>query len=271
VVVIQKEVGLLHMTGPTAEILTVGNELLTGKTVNTNASHISRELSEKGVPVGRITTVGDKVDEIATALSEALLRMPRYVFVSGGLGPTFDDVTVQAVARALNRRLVSRRQVLRWMAEAKGIDVSDLTQPLRKMALVPEKVDVIQNPVGDAPGLAIREGNTEIFVLPGVPREMKEILRLNVLERIDRVGRLVLRSFVVEDAPEARIAPLIDEVMKANSRVYVKSHVRPMVEGKSIIEVEVSMWAPEDGECEELERAHRSLQQALMEMGGTVV
>ncbi|MFQ5951527.1 MAG: competence/damage-inducible protein A [Candidatus Geothermarchaeales archaeon] len=259
------------MKGPTAEILTIGNELLTGKTLNTNASHICRELSQRGVPVSRITTVGDEVDEIAAALSQSLLRVPRYVFVTGGLGPTFDDVTVQAVARALSRKLVSSRRVLRWMAEAKGIDVSDLTQPLKKMARVAEKADVIRNAVGDAPGLAIREGGTEIFVLPGVPGEMKEILRLHVLERVDRVGRLVRRSFVVENVAEARIAPLIEEVMKANSRVYVKSHVRPMVEGKSTIELEIRMWTGERDESEELVRAHRTLEKALREMGGTIV
>ena len=87
------------------EIICIGNELLIGKTLNTNAQWIAKRATSLGMAVKRITVVGDDVDEIAGAVREALQRKPRFILTTGGLGPTFDDKTLEGIARALNREL----------------------------------------------------------------------------------------------------------------------------------------------------------------------
>ncbi|MFQ6095030.1 MAG: nicotinamide mononucleotide deamidase-related protein [Candidatus Bathyarchaeia archaeon] len=216
------------------ELLCVGNELLIGKITNTNAQWLAKRITTLGMKVKRITVVGDDIDEISTALKEVMERKPTFVITTGGLGPTFDDKTLEGVAKALNCELEKNEEALmmvekkyrRYMAEGR-IEHYELTPHRVKMAMIPKGSKPIRNPVGTAPGvLAEREG-VKLVMLPGVPSEMKAIFDESVAPLIRQVaGNLTFYEASIEvwGVPESSLAPLIDQVMHDNPYVYVKSH-----------------------------------------------
>jgi len=99
------------------EIICVGNELLIGKTLNTNAQWMAKQATAMGIAVNRITVVADEVNEIATAIRETLKRKPHFALTTGGLGPTFDDKTLQGIAEALDRKLTVNTEALKMVKE----------------------------------------------------------------------------------------------------------------------------------------------------------
>jgi molybdenum cofactor synthesis domain-containing protein len=99
------------------EIICVGNELLIGKTLNTNAQWMAKQATAMGITVNRITVVADEVNEIATAIRETLKRKPHFALTTGGLGPTFDDKTLQGIAEALDRKLTVNTEALKMVKE----------------------------------------------------------------------------------------------------------------------------------------------------------
>ena len=157
------------------EILSIGNELLQGRMDDTNATYLSQRLTERGVRVLWRTTVGDGLDHIAEALERAAGRAD-VVFATGGLGPTVDDMTAQAVADFLGLPL-ARDQVVddrvRMFHRNLGIDCPDNALD---QALVPEGAEVFLNPAGTAPGIGVRKNDCSLVFFPGVPREMKALL-----------------------------------------------------------------------------------------------
>src|SRR4030066_2372561 len=131
---------------PEMEIICVGNELLIGKILNTNAQWLSKESTNFGITIKRITVIADNVDEIANAIQEALRRKPKFIITTGGLGPTFDDKTLEGIAKALNRKLEVNEKALEMVKEKyetyatkTETNNAELTQPQIKMATIPEK------------------------------------------------------------------------------------------------------------------------------------
>jgi nicotinamide-nucleotide amidase len=158
--------------------VTVGNEILSGRTVDTNFAHLARLLEEWGARVRQHQTVGDTVEAIGAALQQALGRA-RLVVMTGGLGPTPDDVTRKAIAQALNRPLSLDPAILetlraRWEARG-GRGAMPANNELQ--ALVPRGAEALANSVGSAPGLRFEVGGATVFVLPGVPDEMVAMSR----------------------------------------------------------------------------------------------
>ena len=145
------------------EIICVGNELLIGKILNTNAQWLSKQATNLGANVKRITVVEDLVDEIANVICEAIERKPQFMITTGGLGPTFDDKTLQGIAKALNRKLEINQKALAMVKEkceeyARKRHLQtlmELTPPRMKMANLPEKTDPVNNPIGTAPGVRV--------------------------------------------------------------------------------------------------------------------
>jgi nicotinamide-nucleotide amidase len=168
-----------------AEILTVGTELLLGLTVDTNAADLGRALAEIGVRVGRRTSVGDDPEHIRDAVRAALERTAVLV-VSGGLGPTHDDVTKHAVADVLGRPLRQEPAVLAHLEELyRRRGVARMPEANRSQADVPEGAVVLTNRWGTAPGLWLEDGAERLLVLlPGVPAELRGLLEHEVLPRL---------------------------------------------------------------------------------------
>ena len=203
-----------------AEILSVGTELLLGQIVDTNAAYIARRLAELGITLYRKTTIGDNLARASAAVREALQRAD-VVIATGGLGPTEDDLTREAVADALSVRLVESPEVLASLARFFGARGACMTDNNRRQALCPEPGagGLIPNPMGTAPGVLFESGDKRVICLPGVPREMEQMMDSWVVPYLRDRGRgpddaQVIKSKVVrtsgigESALEALIFDL---------------------------------------------------------------
>jgi molybdenum cofactor synthesis domain-containing protein len=263
------------------EIICVGNELLIGKTLNTNAQWIAKQATALGFAVKRVTVVADDVNEIANAIRETLNRKPRFAVTTGGLGPTFDDKTLEGTAKALNRKLAINQKALKMVkkkyetyAREKGTETAELTPPRIKMATLPEKAKPIPNPVGTAPAVHVDLKETILIALPGVPSEMEAIFHETVaplLKKASDKSAFYEKSIYADDIMESNLAPLIDKVMQDNSGVYVKSHPKGR-ENRPHMEIHVSITAREAEKSEEkLQRAIMQLSREIGKVGGKVV
>jgi len=202
----------------TLTLLTVGDELLIGQVVNTNAAWIGEQLSAIGLSVARVVSVGDDAGAIGDELLRGLAQTDG-VLITGGLGPTHDDITKRAVAAALGLRLEFREDLLaevRRKFEARGRPMADAN---RLLAEVPEGFEPLANPVGTAPGLWYAgaapgaAGERVVAILPGVPFEMKTLLREHVLPRLAvRQGEaaLVQKTLHTAGAGESDLAASLD-------------------------------------------------------------
>jgi nicotinamide-nucleotide amidase len=192
------------------ELLTVGDELLRGDTANGNATWLGRRLTEAGAAVTRSVVVPDEVDVIAGALAEGL-RGADAVIVTGGLGPTSDDLTREALARAGGgslRRDLGLESALRRRAAERSVP---LAEEALRMADVPDGATLLPNPAGTAPGLRLALPDGVVYALPGVPSEMRAITDESVIPELrgTRVASRVLRTATVwESVVAARLAPV---------------------------------------------------------------
>ncbi len=262
------------------EIICVGNELLIGKTLNTNALWIAKRATALGVSVKRITIVGDNIDEIANAVNEALQRKPRFIITTGGLGPTFDDKTLEGIAKALNRKLKVNEKALEMVKEkyeayvkAGKMEEVELTPHRVKMATLPERAEPLPNPVGTAPGVMTKVAQTFIIVLPGVPSEMEAIFESSITHLLRKeVGGAVFfeTSVYVDNIMESTLAPLIDKAMRENPYVYIKSHPKGE-EKKPHIELHFSTTAMDSKTAKKrLENAVIQLSKLMEKTGGKI-
>ncbi|MEM3677740.1 MAG: molybdopterin-binding protein [Candidatus Bathyarchaeia archaeon] len=227
----------MELKGPPFEVLSIGNELLIGKTLNTNGRWLARQITLLGGFCTRMTVIRDDLEEISSTFREVLQRSPRFLISSGGLGPTYDDLTLEGLSKALGIPLKLHEDALSWIIKkyrdlyVRGV-VRDpgLTAQRRKMALLPLGSRPLQNPVGVAPGILIERGETKIVCLPGVPEELKSIFKDSVKKEIIReIGhyRFIESRFIVQDISESSLAPIVEEAVRAYSPLlYIKTHPR---------------------------------------------
>jgi len=212
----------------------MGNELLIGKTLNTNANWLARRATSLGMMVNRITVVADDVDEIAKVIREVLKRKPRFIITTGGLGPTFDDKTLEGIAKALNLKLKVNEKAMKMVrkkyeayAKAGRMEKVELTPHRVKMATLPKGAEPLPNPIGTAPGVMVKLEETFLIALPGVPSEMEAIFEESVAPLLRKeAGEVVFFeiSIYADDVMESTLAPLIDRTMHDNPFIYIKSH-----------------------------------------------
>jgi len=201
-------------------VLTVGDELLLGRTVDGNAAWLGRVLSDLGIPVVKRYTVGDTDEAIQRALEDALAEA-ELVVVTGGLGPTRDDRTREAVAAFLGAELHVDPDLLRALEErfrARGYD--RLPETNVTQARVPDGARVLANPLGTAPGLALEHADSLVVLLPGVPSEMKAIFRGDLtrllLERFGaRLRPVRHRTFHTTGIAESELASRLEALLPA--------------------------------------------------------
>jgi len=267
------------MTRP-IEIICVGNELLIGKTLNTNAQWLAKRVTSFGLNVRRIITVGDNVGEISSALRETIRRNSSFVITTGGLGPTFDDMTLEGVAKALERRIEVNDQALRMVeekyrkyVEEGRMERVELTPHRVKMAKLPEGAEPLLNPVGTAPGVIIKRNETTVIALPGVPPEMKAIFEESVVPLLKQAAgnaTFFETSIDVTGCMESEIAPLIDRIMHDNPYVYIKSHPK-FEERTPHLEFHLSTTADNSEVAKKrVEKALIQLSEVLQEKGGKI-
>ena len=167
----------------TVALLSIGTELTRGEIVNTNGAWLAAELTAAGFHVVAVETAPDDLDLVASA-TQRLAASHRLVIATGGLGPTTDDLTADAAARAAGVDLVRDESALlaiRRRVESRG---KEMTPGLEKQALVPAGSELLPNANGTAPGFSMQLGDSAVFFLPGVPREMKRMFTEQVLPRV---------------------------------------------------------------------------------------
>jgi nicotinamide-nucleotide amidase len=200
------------------EIITIGNELLSGSTVDTNAAFIAASVNTIGLSVSRMSSVGDNMDDMVAAL-KTVLPETRFVIVTGGLGPTDDDCTATAAARAFGKQIVLNQEALAAIEKIfAGVNVK-MPFPSKKQAMLPEGVRLIPNPVGTASGFLIEEGVQEFMFLPGVPREVEAMTELFIIPHLRKQSGskevIITRAFRVfglwESAIQERLEGAIPE------------------------------------------------------------
>lgn len=223
------------------ELLSIGNELLSGTITNTNAQWISSKITQAGGFVKRIITVGDSVSEISSAVKESIQRRPDWLIISGGLGPTYDDKTLQGLSTALGQELVLDPDAVEMLRKSYGRNPSTRNYELNdirlKMARIPRGSVPIQNPVGSAPSVFIKNANSDspyirtirIFCLPGVPKEMKAIFSDNIMPQIkETIGNYYFAESVFETigVSESMLAPTLSRIVDSYSdeAIYLKTH-----------------------------------------------
>jgi nicotinamide-nucleotide amidase len=258
----------------TAVIIGVGNELLNGRTANTNAQWLCGEIYSLGGSVRRVLTVPDDLQEIEAALREAILKRPRWVVTTGGLGPTYDDMTLVGVASALGRELgedeAAKDMILKRLAEYK---VQGRAQPLEftperaKMARIPAGSKPLSNSAGTAPGVLIELDGTYVACLPGVPSEMKAIFQEHLTPMMagNRLKTVTIDT-EVSGVPEAALAPTLVTLAQKYPRVYVKSHPRGF---EGVSRVLVQLTGRGDEGVDDVESARKELAVVLDRMNAT--
>lgn len=228
----------------TAEIIAIGNELLLGIVQDTNTHWLCTRITGLGGAVRRATLIPDDVSAIEETLNRALNTKRDLIVLTGGLGPTEDDMTTRALGAALELDVAERSDALemiqrryRELAEAQRVEQKELTPSRRKMAQLPEGATPLFNPVGTAPGALLERVSSTIVVLPGVPSEMKGIWTESLQPHLDRIFRhsfYAERHLVVDVNDESGLAPLLQDVQSDWPQVYVKSRPRSFAEGRVI-------------------------------------
>jgi nicotinamide-nucleotide amidase len=166
-----------------AELLTIGDEILYGQIVDTNSQWMSVELDKVGIKVIRKTTVGDVESEILTAFAEAEKRAD-IILITGGLGPTSDDLTKPLLAKYFNCELVINEEALREVSEFFKSRGRELTEINRQQAALPTACEKITNPNGTAPGMWFNKNGKIFMSMPGVPHEMKKMMTDSVIPKL---------------------------------------------------------------------------------------
>jgi len=255
------------MSNINAEIIAIGTEILLGEITDTNSVHIARVLRDIGVNLYFMTSVGDNEQRIADAIAIALSRA-QVVITCGGLGPTVDDMTRPAVARATKRGLTFHQDLLDKIAERFAGFRANMTENNRRQAYVPDNAIVIENPVGTAPSFIVEYNGGVVISLPGVPREMKYLLAERVVpylrERFN-LGSGVIKARVLRTAGigESALDSAIGEplLQASNPTVGLAAHAG---------QVDVRITAKADS-VEEADRMIASVEAQLRERIGQYI
>jgi nicotinamide-nucleotide amidase len=198
-----------------AELISIGNELLSGQTLNTHAQDIGGVLAAIGLQLVRDTTIPDEIPVIGDAVKEALARTD-LVFVSGGLGPTVDDITRNALSAVLNQSIILDEATVAVMAKRYAAHGREMTPAAERQALVLEGATVLPNSAGAAPGQRIDlPGNKTLFVLPGPPNEFNAILNEEIIpwlkERYSNARPELVRIVHTKGIGESDIVTILEE------------------------------------------------------------
>ncbi len=200
---------------PTAELITIGTELLLGEIVDTNTQYIARNLRDYGIDLFRATMVGDNPHRISQLMKEALTRAD-IVITTGGLGPTVDDPTREAAALAFDTTNEFHPELweqIRQRFLKRSLNASDNN---RKQAMIPTGAEIIPNPVGTAPSFILHKDGKTMVCLPGVPREMEYLLQISVLPWLRKNHDLkeIIKARVLHTAgvPESKVDELVGDL-----------------------------------------------------------
>ena len=197
------------------EILSTGDEVLNGAIVDANAAHIAKAFEERGIPVCRHHCVGDDMDELVSIFKEIGGRAD-IALVTGGLGPTQDDLSAEAAGKAADVSIGLNEEALNVVErffKRRKVPMKDTN---RKQAMLPVSAEILDNPVGTAPGFTLKIDGCDFFFMPGVPHEMKKMLAEQVFPRVDKIcgldaGVQLMHKITIFGLPESNAAEALSE------------------------------------------------------------
>ncbi len=230
-------------------IVSVGAELLSGQCIDTNAAWLSAELGRFGVRVVQHITVGDDASDLARSLRDAWDRSD-LVLITGGLGPTVDDVTREAMAAATNRPLAEHPEALAQITAMFQRWKRPVTDADRTQAQIPRGCEPIPNLRGTAPGIRLCDEGKELIALPGVPSEMKEMFHTMVRPIVQsKMGEACTRSarLLCSGMSEAKIGELLEDLMGRNRNPLIGTTA-----SEGVITVRIQAWGANPAEAERL-------------------
>lgn len=197
-----------------AEIVTIGDELLIGQIINTNQAYIAEKLNGIGIAIHRMTTVGDDMPAILDCFTTAWNRSD-VVIVTGGLGPTHDDITKKAVCTFFNTDLIPNDTIRAHVEELVKKWGRHWSSSYEEQTMFPRKATLVPNPIGTAAGMQFEESGKFFYVLPGVPYEMKEMMEKTILPFLStRVGNSFIRHLTLRTTgiPESMLAAQLGDL-----------------------------------------------------------
>jgi len=195
------------------EIITIGDEILIGQVVDTNSAFMGSELNKQGFEVHRITSISDNRQEIVMSLNEAFSRVDA-VLMTGGLGPTRDDITKHVLTEYFNTKLVFNQEVyndIETLLRGRVKSINDLN---KGQAMVPENCTIIRNPVGTAPIMWFERNGKVVVSMPGVPSEMKHAMIHEVMPRLKahfQTEHIIHKTVHIFQTPEAVLAEMLSD------------------------------------------------------------
>ena len=213
-----------------AHIITIGDEILIGQTLNTNAAYIGTRLIELSIDIKKTSVVGDKENQILNEFKECF-KENDLVIVTGGLGPTHDDITLKCVVKFFNTELVLNDDVLKDVKNIFSRRGRQITKINEEQALVPKIAKVIRNKLGTAPGVWIEKDNKIFIVMPGVPFEMQEMMSSYVMPNLkEKLGepefvttRLILQTTGIPESFLFERLGNIDELLNGAEMAFLPS------------------------------------------------
>jgi molybdenum cofactor synthesis domain-containing protein len=212
----------------TAAVLVIGDEILSGRTMDTNSGYIAHYLTQIGVDLREIRVVGDQEAEIVAAIN-ALRARYDYLFTTGGIGPTHDDITADAVAKALGVEISEDPRAIALLLERIGSE--DLNAARRRMARIPHGAELVENPISKAPGFWI--GN--VIVMAGVPSIMQAMLE-SVTPKLARGTKMISAMLETHGLPEGAYGEGLGALAKKHPSVSIGSYPR-LLDGRFVNQI----------------------------------
>ena len=202
---------------PTACIIIIGNEILSGRTLDTNKTFLCKELTLKGIDVIEARVIKDDIKKIITVINEVRKKYD-YIFTTGGIGPTHDDVTSISMAKAFKVKLVKNKKALNILKKFYNSNNQTLNKAKEKMALIPEGAELLHNPITKAAGFKIKN----VYVMAGIPEIMIAMFK-NIIRKIKCGTPEVFKSILI-NSPESNIAEDLSNIQKKFREVEVGSY-----------------------------------------------
>lgn len=196
-------------------IISIGDELLIGQVINTNAGYIGQLLTAVGIQTESVVTIGDDAGQIKSSVEQAMAKYP-IVITTGGLGPTKDDITIRTIAELFDSELTFSEYAWEHLSDIIRKFGREPTDAHRQQCFLPEKANLMHNGMGTAPGLHFSIEGRHLFVLPGVPYEMRHLMKSGVLPAIHKAFANLAdrryRTFSTVGEGESRLAELIEDI-----------------------------------------------------------
>jgi molybdenum cofactor synthesis domain-containing protein len=270
------------------EIILTGNELLIGKILDTNGKFIIDQIIPLGVQISRITTIPDNLDAITATIQHAIARSPDYIFTSGGLGPTFDDMTLAGIAEGLTPRqplkenaeaLYLVKQYLKARYPTRSFEEAVQRYPyLMKMVQLPAGSQPLSNSKGTAPGVYIpadlTNHHTIIIAMPGIPEELQAIFADHVLPELQKKiagAHFYECGFRFSNLGESRFTEKIYEIKDIYPSLWIKTHPRRSPQGRWEIELHITSFDENPLVIDHMREVYSCLRQHVIDTNGKIL